>query len=188
MWRVAFALMALPALFLHEVVALLGPVIAFTAWWRSRQRNRTGLIAWEDLMQELTRDEAQFLGRMYLPFTNSDMSLLMTRDRRVQSIVINPCTKKWEGWRPTSALEWPKGWDYTELSPVTEGRSAPQRQGRRVVRRQQRFGRRVLLLYSNQTKRDPGAESEMMARIRSASRSAMVDFQDCDPPRVSGLR
>jgi hypothetical protein len=93
--------------------------------FRDVLRNRTGLIAWEGLMKELPPDQAHLLEWMNFPFTNPDMSLLLTRDRRVQSIVMNPRTTKWAGWRPTNASEWPRGWNYAELSLTTEGRSAP---------------------------------------------------------------
>lgn len=98
---------------------------AYIATFQDALRNRTGLIAWENLMKELPRDQAQLLERMNFPFANPDMSLLLAPDRRVQGIVINPRTTRWAGWRPTVPTEWPKGWNYVGIPLTTEGGSPP---------------------------------------------------------------
>jgi hypothetical protein len=92
----------------------------YVTTYRDALRNRTGLIAWEELMNELPRDQARLLERTNFPFANPDMSLLLARDRHVQSIVMNPHTTIWGGWRPTAPSEWPKGWFYERILPTVE--------------------------------------------------------------------
>lgn len=88
---------------------------AYVATFRDTLQSRTGLIAWENLMKELPRNKAQLLERTNFPFTNPDMSLLLARDRHVQSIVMNPIATIWKGWNPAVPAQRPTGWFYDPL-------------------------------------------------------------------------
>jgi hypothetical protein len=100
---------------------------AYVGTFRDALQSRTGLIAWEDLMKEMPRHEAQLLERTNFPFTNPDMSLLLARDRQVRSIVLNPRTTNWKGWDPAGPSQRPKGWVYSAtLSAEGAGQRLPE--------------------------------------------------------------
>lgn len=97
---------------------------AYVSLFRNALASRTGLVPWETLMQELPSHDAGILTAMNFPFANPDMSLMLAPKGHVQSIVMNPRTTRWGGWRPIDIAEWPKGWNYDAMPRPPAGSGA----------------------------------------------------------------
>lgn len=87
----------------------------YVSLFRNALASRTGLVEWETLMQEVPAQDARILTAMNFPFANPDMSLMLAPGGRVQSIIMNPRTTRWGGWRPMVTADWPKGWNYEKM-------------------------------------------------------------------------
>jgi hypothetical protein len=64
--------------------------------FREELNARSGLITWEQLLNDSTESHAQLFRRMYWSWTNPDMSILLSPKGRVSSIVMNPATVAWQ--------------------------------------------------------------------------------------------
>jgi hypothetical protein len=99
----------------------------YTAIYRQVLADRTGFIVWEDLMTELSPAEGRVLRRMNFDWTNPSISILLSPQAHVRSMVLNPPTA-WQQWDPTIPSRWPKAWFYDKSEfPVATGLDSPAR-------------------------------------------------------------
>lgn len=92
----------------------------YIAIYRQVVADRTGFIAWEDLMKELSPGEARVLRRMNFDWTNPSMSILLSPQGHVRSLVMNPPTA-WQQWDPTIPSKWPNAWFYDRSAFPADG-------------------------------------------------------------------
>jgi hypothetical protein len=100
----------------------------YIAIYRQVVADRSGFIVWEDLMKELSPTEARVLRRMNFDWTNPSMSILLSPQGHVRSVVMNPPTA-WQQWDPTIPSKWPRAWFYDKSgfpAATGSGSSEPQ--------------------------------------------------------------